>query len=108
MRVNAVPREIEGVQGYGASAAEEVRAKSKGNVETHMKIIRNYRLVNILACGLCFGCSALAQQSTSSGPAWSPAQSINLFAFPKNNQSADQQLKDESECYGSCETTDRH
>ena len=66
-----------------------------------MKKIRNNRLVNVLAWGLSFGCTALAQQSTSSGPAWSPAQSINLFAFPKNNQSADQQLKDESDCYGS-------
>jgi hypothetical protein len=34
------------------------------------------------------------------GPAWSPAQNIGMFAFPKNGQSADQQLKDESECYG--------
>jgi hypothetical protein len=33
-------------------------------------------------------------------PAWSPAQNIGMFAFPKNGQSADQQLKDESECYG--------
>jgi hypothetical protein len=66
-----------------------------------MEKIPNYRLINILACGLCFGCFVLAQQSAPSGPAWSPAQSINLFAFPKNNQSADQQLKDEAECYGS-------
>jgi hypothetical protein len=34
------------------------------------------------------------------GPAWSPAQNIGMFAFPKNGQGADQQLKDESECYG--------
>jgi hypothetical protein len=33
-------------------------------------------------------------------PAWSPSQNIGMFAFPKNGQSADQQLKDESECYG--------
>lgn len=33
-------------------------------------------------------------------PAWSPAQSIGMFAFPKNGQSADQQLKDEADCYG--------
>jgi hypothetical protein len=33
-------------------------------------------------------------------PAWSPSQSIGMFAFPKNGQTADQQLKDESECYG--------
>jgi hypothetical protein len=36
----------------------------------------------------------------SPGLAWSPAKSINLFAFPRNGQTSDQQLKDESECYG--------
>jgi hypothetical protein len=60
----------------------------------------------ILAFGLCFGCAAIAQRAprtaatAPSGPAWSPSQSIGLFAFPKNNQTADQQLKDEADCYG--------
>jgi hypothetical protein len=40
-------------------------------------------------------------QTASGGPAWSPAKSIGMFAYPKKNQNADQQLKDESECYGS-------
>ena len=57
-----------------------------------------------LTCAVCLGSMASAQQDTSSAaqaaPAWSPAQSIGMFAFPKNAQSADQQLKDESECYG--------
>jgi len=48
--------------------------------------------------------SAQAQSGQASpppaAPAWSPAQNIGMFAFPKNGQSADQQLKDESECYG--------
>jgi uncharacterized protein YcfJ len=52
----------------------------------------------------CLNTLASAQQdgslSTQAAPAWSPAQSIGMFAFPKNAQSADQQLKDESECYG--------
>ena len=51
-----------------------------------------------------FGSKASAQQENPSSqtvaPAWSPAQSIDMFAFPKNGQSPDQQLKDESECYG--------
>jgi hypothetical protein len=36
----------------------------------------------------------------ATGLAWSPAKSINLFAFARNGQTSDQQLKDESECYG--------
>src|SRR5580700_620040 len=46
----------------------------------------------------------LAAQTAPSGQsndAWSPAKSIGMFAYPKNKQNADQQLKDESECYGS-------
>jgi hypothetical protein len=50
------------------------------------------------------GSPASAQQDASSSapaaPAWSPAQSIGMFAFPRNGQNADQQLKDESDCYG--------
>src|SRR5215472_19353759 len=36
-----------------------------------------------------------------SGAASSPAKSIGLFAYPKNGQGADQQLKDENECFAS-------
>jgi len=35
------------------------------------------------------------------GTASSPAQSLGMFAYPKNQQSADQQLKDENECFAS-------
>jgi len=41
-----------------------------------------------------------ATAQTAPAPAWSPAKSIGMFAYPKNQQNADQQLKDESECYG--------
>ena len=34
-------------------------------------------------------------------PAWSPAKSLGMFAYPKNNQNPDQQLKEESDCCGS-------
>lgn len=44
--------------------------------------------------------AAPAAAQAPAAAAWSPAQSIDMFAFPKNGQSADQQLKDESECYG--------
>jgi hypothetical protein len=43
---------------------------------------------------------AQTASSAAAAPTWSPAQSIGMFAFPRNNQSADQQLKDEAECYG--------
>jgi hypothetical protein len=46
--------------------------------------------------------SASAQTSSpQEAPAVSPAKSIGMFAYPKNQQNADQQLKDENECYGS-------
>jgi hypothetical protein len=44
--------------------------------------------------------SAPLPAQAPSAPAWSPAQNIGMFAFPKNGQNADQQLKDEAECYG--------
>jgi YMGG-like Gly-zipper len=62
---------------------------------------------------LCFAPPLLAQTSPGSGPspappaaqktqaASSPAKSIGLFAYPKNQQSADQQLKDENDCFAS-------
>ena len=41
-----------------------------------------------------------APQQSPATPAWSPAQQIGMFAFPRNGQNSDQQLKDEAECYG--------
>ena len=36
-----------------------------------------------------------------SGATSSPARSLGMFAYPKNQQSADQQMKDENECFAS-------
>jgi hypothetical protein len=50
------------------------------------------------------GCAAFSQEAgpaASATPGWSPSKDIGVFVFGKNGQSADQQLKDESECYGS-------
>jgi hypothetical protein len=61
------------------------------------------RVIAALIFAVCLGSLASAQQDASSSPqapGWSPSQSIDMFAFPKNGQSPDQQLKDESECYG--------
>jgi hypothetical protein len=41
------------------------------------------------------------QAPAPSGEAWSPAKSIGMYAYARNQQNADQQLKDESQCYGS-------
>src|SRR5436305_12788927 len=62
---------------------------------------------------LCFASPLLAQSPSASGAtsappatqqsqaASSPAQSIGMFAYPKKQQTADQQLKDENECFAS-------
>lgn len=44
---------------------------------------------------------AVAQEPSAApaAPAWSPSKDIGVFVFAKTGQSADQQLKDESECY---------
>lgn len=39
-------------------------------------------------------------QAPPSAPAWSPSKDIGLFVFGKNGQTPDQQLKDETDCYG--------
>ena len=44
---------------------------------------------------------AAAPAAQQAGAASSPAKSIGMFAYPKNEQSADQQLKDENECFAS-------
>ena len=44
---------------------------------------------------------AAAPMAQQPGATSSPAKSIDLFAYPKNQQSADQQLKDENECFAS-------
>lgn len=40
-----------------------------------------------------------AQAPLPPPPTFSAAQKINMFAYPKNNQSRDQQLRDELDCY---------
>jgi hypothetical protein len=54
----------------------------------------------LLSASAALAQSQSAPATNQAAPAWSPAQQIGMFAFPKNGQNADQQLKDESECYG--------
>jgi hypothetical protein len=42
---------------------------------------------------------AAAQAPLPPPPTFSAAQKINMFAYPKNNQNRDQQLRDELDCY---------
>jgi hypothetical protein len=67
-----------------------------------MQALGNRGLVAVLAFAILGGCTAGAQQAAPppAAPAWSPSKDIGVFAFPRNGQNADQQLKDESECYG--------
>jgi len=73
-----------------------------------MHLLKNNRLIAVLFVTTCLGTIAGAQQATppptqaaaSSAPAWSPSKDIGVFVFGKNGQTADQQLKDESDCYG--------
>jgi hypothetical protein len=73
-----------------------------------MKMINNYRWIAVLLLAASRATTTGAQQATPptsqagapSAPAWSPSKDIGVFVFGKNGQSADQQLKDESDCYG--------
>lgn len=73
-----------------------------------MHVFNNYRLRAVLISLACCATAAAAQQATpppaqaaaSPGLAWSPSKDIGVFVFGKNGQTSDQQLKDESECYG--------
>src|SRR5215467_121663 len=68
----------------------------------------------LLLTASCFAIPLLAQSRQPSIPAAastvvaqpsggtsSPAKSVGMFAYPKNQQTADQQLKDENECFAS-------
>jgi hypothetical protein len=58
------------------------------------------RSIPILSILTLVALSTLAQNPSPVANA-SPAKSVGLFAYPKNQQNADQQLKDESQCYSS-------
>jgi hypothetical protein len=60
--------------------------------------MKNPSIVPILVA---LAVSGMAQTSSPGAATSSPTKSIGLFAYPKNQQNADQQLKDETECYSS-------
>ena len=73
-----------------------------------MNLLKFSRSAAVVVLGPWFGTGAWAQQASAppsqatapTAPAWSPSKDIGVFVFGRNSQSADQQLKDESECYG--------
>lgn len=73
-----------------------------------MNLLKFSRSAALVVLGPWFGTGAWAQQTSAppsqatapTVPAWSPSKDIGVFVFGRNSQSADQQLKDESECYG--------
>jgi hypothetical protein len=65
-----------------------------------MKLIVATFLISCLVIAQIARASQDPQSSQPGTPAVSPAKSIGMFAFPRNGQNSDQQLKDETECYG--------
>jgi len=70
------------------------REQDQREGENPMKSVSILPILAVLAV------SGMAQSSSPGTVPLSPAKSIGLFAYPKNQQNADQQLKDETECYG--------
>src|SRR5438128_1485028 len=64
-----------------------------------------WMIVVLLTCAICLTQTyALGQAPPSQQPSgFSPSKMIGLFSYPKNNQSPDQQLRDESACYNSAQ-----
>src|SRR5215467_9562545 len=73
----------------------------KGTVRRSGDLVnRNINIFIAIVFGLTV--NVLGQAAQDNSPV-SPAKSIGVFAYPKNNQNSDQQLKDENECYGSAQ-----
>src|SRR5208282_3109320 len=73
-------------------SSREVVAGARPKRRNDMKFLS---MVLLIACWV----PGAAAQAPLAG--WSPAKSIGVFAYPRNQQNADQQIKDESDCYGS-------
>src|SRR5258708_2955548 len=62
------------------------------------------KMLTILVMAATFFTLLSAQTSpppTAQPAADSPAKSVGMYVYPKNQQNGDRQLKDESECYSS-------
>jgi len=57
----------------------------------------------VLIAIICCGAAAVAQSQPAASASGSPASKVGLFVYPKQNQTADQQSKDESACYASAQ-----
>jgi OmpA family protein len=68
------------------------------------KEVAAMRIQLTLAIAVMLPLLAGAQNPPSASPPTSepsPAKSVGMYAYPKNNQNSDQQLRDENDCYAS-------
>jgi hypothetical protein len=76
------------------------RGNNKASKRKKVAVMRSYLTLSI-AVMLPLLAGAQNPPSASSPTSSSPAKSIGMYAYPKNNQSSDQQIKDENDCYAS-------
>jgi hypothetical protein len=69
--------------------------------ETYPRKAEKVMKILVVLLLMLFTLPTLAQNPSSGTASSSPAKKIGVFAYPKNQQNADQQLKDESACYSS-------
>jgi len=82
---------------YCPQSVPPIKDNSRLPAEQREKQLMKLLLTILLIAWAIQGSSA----QDAPAPAWSPAKSIGMFAYPKKGQNSDQQLKDESDCYGS-------
>ena len=67
----------------------------------HLRLLAMFCLAVPLLAQTPPATTSSAPAAKQSGAATSPAKSVGMYAYPKNQQSADQQMKDENECFAS-------
>jgi hypothetical protein len=60
-------------------------------------------VITAIAVSILYVGDAAAQTATASTSSGSPASKIGMFVYPKQNQTAEQQAKDENACYASAQ-----
>jgi hypothetical protein len=81
------------------------KESAMNNTHSSMRDQPLWPMVILLTCAICLTESdARGQEPRPQQPSgFSPSKIIGLFAYPKKDQSSDQQLRDESTCYSSAQ-----